>query len=283
MKVLAQWAMASRKQATVAAAICLALPMLFWLGSALLALVVLRHGQREGMLVGLWALLPAIAWFAVGDFTPFFTALGAFVLALSLRQNIRLDWAVMLSSLLGVALYWLLPVLAPDTITLLVDMGSKALKEAMAEQTALLAQLEPLLAPMLIGVIAALHSLACILSLLLARYWQSELYNPAGFGQEFRQLRLPLAFSLPTLLLLLATSSIPSSWVGILPALTVSMVLAAVALLHFVVKHKQAGTQWLVLFYATLVFFGPYIYTLLIFVAVLDSALHLRSRLKDTA
>ena len=71
MKVLAQWAMASRKQATVAAAICLALPMLFWLGSALLVLVVLRHGQREGMLVGLWALLPAIAWFAVGDFTPF--------------------------------------------------------------------------------------------------------------------------------------------------------------------------------------------------------------------
>lgn len=283
MKVLAQWAMASRKQATVAAALCLALPMLFWLGSALLALVVLRHGQREGMLVGLWALLPSIAWFAVGDFTPFFTALGAMILALSLRQSIRLDWAVMLAGAFAVALYWLIPQLAPDTVKLLVEMAGKALKEAFTEQNALLTQLEPMLAPMLIGVIAALHGLIGFLSLLLARYWQSELYNPEGFGQEFRQLRLPLMYSLPTLLLLLAVGSIPSSLVGILPALTFPLVMAAIALLHFVVKQKQAGSQWLVLFYATLVFFGPYIYTLLIFVAVLDSALHLRSRLKDTA
>jgi len=32
-----------------------------------------------------------------------------------------------------------------------------------------------------------------ILSLLLARYWQALLYNPAGFGQEFRQLRFGMA------------------------------------------------------------------------------------------
>lgn len=45
---------------------------------------------------------------------------------------------------------------------------------------------------------AALLQIVSLLCLMLGRYWQSVLYNPGGFGLEFRALRLspPLAFGL---------------------------------------------------------------------------------------
>ena len=47
MKALARWAMTGRWQAAVAAGGCLAVPLLFWIGAAILALVILRQGVRE--------------------------------------------------------------------------------------------------------------------------------------------------------------------------------------------------------------------------------------------
>lgn len=283
MKALAQWAMASRKQAMLAVAICFAIPFLFWLGAALLALVILRQGWREGASILAWAGLPALAWLVLGDLTPAVSALGVSLMASVLRQTVRLDYALLVAPALGVGLYFALPLLVPDMLVLLHSSTDEMLAEALKGQTELLAQLKPLIAPMLSGTIAAVHTLVCMLCLLLGRYWQSELYNPDGFGQEFRQLRLPMLYSLSSVLLLLGASVVTPELAGLLPVLTVPMALAALALLHFVVAKKQVGSHWLVLAYAALLMFGPYVYTLLIFVALLDSAMHLRSRLKDTA
>ena len=151
----------------------------------------------------------------------------------------------------------------------------------MAEQTALLAQLEPLLAPMLIGVIAALHSLACILSLLLARYWQSELYNPQASARSsdsyvcrwrsacqrcyccWRQVRYQLLGGY----------------------LACSYRLNGISSRGFAAFCGEAQTGGHTMAGVVLCNLGfwPLHLLLLIFVAVLDSALHLRSRLKDTA
>src|SRR5690606_23988565 len=60
------------------------------------------------------------------------------------------------------------------------------------------ARLEALITPVLTGLMAALLQIVSLLCLMLGRYWQSVLYNPGGFGLEFRALRLspPLAFGL---------------------------------------------------------------------------------------
>src|SRR5690606_11839017 len=135
----------------------------------------------------------------------------------------------------------------------------------------------------IIGVLAALHVSGFQLALLLGRYWQSELYNPKGFGLEFKALRLPMLYSLPCVLMLLGVAGIAPELAGMVPVLTVPMVLAGVALFHAVVTMKKAGTHWLVLLYAAMFMFGPYTYTLLIFIALLDSSINFRTRLKDTA
>lgn len=283
MKALAQWAMSGRWQATVAAGLCLALPLLFWIGAALLALVILRQGWREGSSVVLWALLPAIAWFAMGDPTPLIIAVGTSSLAVILRQTIRLDLVVMLAVIAGVLAYFLLPLWLSEVLPQVIQSSEQMIAEALNAQPELLAQIQPLVAPMISGVLAALHTLVFMLCLLLGRYWQSELYNPGGFGTEFKQLRLPLAYSLPTVAIMLLAGQLSPELAGLMPVLTVPMMLAGMALFHGVVTTTNASSAWILSVYLALFLFGPYMYTLLIFVALLDSGLNLRARLKDTA
>jgi hypothetical protein len=45
---------------------------------------------------------------------------------------------------------------------------------------------------------------------------------------------------------------------------------------------KNLGGQWLFTFYISVFLFGPYLFTLLIFLALIDSLIDIRSRLKDT-
>lgn len=283
MKALAQWAMKGRWQATVAAAGCFAIPLLFWLGAAVVALVILRHGLREGGKVVLWSLLPAIAWLAMGDPTPLLAAAGTAVTALVLRQTIRLDRAVVVAGVLGILAYVLLPYLLADVLPAVEEASQKAVSEALQNDPEFLARLQPMVGPMISGVLAALHVLVIILCLLLGRYWQSALFNPGGFGREFKQLRLPLAYSLPALLASLAAGQLQPELAGVTPVLTVPLMIAGLALFHGLVAKSQASPNWMVLVYLALVVFGPYMYTLLIFGALLDSLVDFRARLKDTA
>lgn len=283
MKALAQWAMKGRWQATVAAAGCFAIPLLFWLGAAVVALVILRHGLREGGKVVLWSLLPAIAWLAMGDPTPLLAAAGTAVTAFVLRQTIRLDRAVVVAGVLGILAYVLLPYLLADVLPAVEEASQKAVSEALQSDPEFLARLQPMIGPMISGVLAALHVLVIILCLLLGRYWQSALFNPGGFGREFKQLRLPLAYSLPALLVSLAAGQLQPELAGVTPVLTVPLMIAGLALFHGLVAKSQASPNWMVLVYLALVVFGPYMYTLLIFGALLDSLVDFRARLKDTA
>lgn len=282
MKAFAQWAIQSRLRTTAAAFVCMATPLLFWIGAALVGLVILRHGWRDGRSVLIWAVLPAIAWASIGDPTPLMAIIGVSVLAVILQQTIRLDYTLYLATGLGVAMSFLLPVLMPEFLALVAESTQVLIQESLVDQPELLVKLEPLFAPMIGGVFAALHTLAIILSLLLARYWQSELYNPGGFGREFKALRLPVAYCAPVVTIMFVAASISPELVGVIPVLTVIMMLAGLSLLHGLTTIK-AVSGWMVPVYVALLIFGPYTYTLLIFLALMDSALNFRKRVKDTA
>lgn len=282
MKNLAQWAMLSRKNATIAASVCLTIPLLFWLGAAILALTILRQGLESSRPVLGWALLPAIVWFSLGDPMPLMTALGVSVLAVVLRQSVRLDRTMYVAAIMGVGLYWLLPVLMPEVLALILDSAAQVVDQALAQQPQVLAEYKPHIQAMIQGFLAAIYLLVIILSLLLGRYWQSELFNPNGFGQEFKQLIMPAGYSVITLLLLFGATKVTPELAGITPALTVPMMLAGLALLHKLASLK-VGSGWMVPVYVALFLFGPYIYTLLIFLAFFDSLFNFRARVKDTA
>ena len=62
MRALAQFVMRGPLQAGGVAAVASAIPLLFWIGAAVIGLVILRLGIGQGLQIGLWALLPALGW-----------------------------------------------------------------------------------------------------------------------------------------------------------------------------------------------------------------------------
>ena len=109
MRKLAQYAMRGTKQATIVAVLFAIIPVLFWISAALVALVILRKGYRDGAQVFMWSLLPAIAWWSNGDPTPALTLIGAAGLASVLRYSA--SWAYVLVASLVAAIVSM-PILA---------------------------------------------------------------------------------------------------------------------------------------------------------------------------
>ncbi len=283
MRALADFIMRGRMQAIVVVAGSAALPMLFWLCAAAGSLVLLRRGLNDALGVLVWAVLPALAWWYFGDPRTLLVLLGSFGLALLLRN--RSSWPrVMLCSVgLGVLYAWALgmvfgePIaaLATELQKVLPDMLSEAYKQLSVEEQT---RLGALLIPVLTGLLAALLQIITLLSLMLGRYWQASLYNPGGFGLEFRALRFS---PLPAMVLLAGMLLGPSLGVQmamLAPLCSVPLAFAGVALVHGLVAKNRMSRFWLVGLYVTLVLFMQLIYPLLAVMAIVDSLFDFRGR-----
>jgi len=132
--------------------------------------------------------------------------------------------------------------------------------------------------PMLLGGIAALLQLFAVGALLMARSWQSKLYNPGGYSEEFQSLRMPYWYVLLAAVFFVIGASDPE-WVGIVPVLMVPLFIMGISLIHYVVKQRQLSSQWLMFFYISFLFFLPYMYALLILVALMDVVFNFRKYL----
>src|SRR5690606_8986704 len=100
MKALAEFAMAGRRQAILAAMLLGILPLVNSLSAPIVALVCLRHGPKEALMVGVWAMLPALAWAVAGDVLPLLLLIGITVLAEVLRSS--RSWEMALLAAIGV-------------------------------------------------------------------------------------------------------------------------------------------------------------------------------------
>jgi len=283
MRALAEFIMRGRMQAIVVMAGSAALPMLFWLCAAAGSLVLLRRGLNDALGVLVWAVLPAIAWWFFGDPRTLLVLLGAFSLAWLLRE--KASWTrVMLCSIgLGLLYAWALgmvfgePIaaLATELQKVLPEMLSDAYQQLSAEEQA---RLGSLLTPVLTGLLAALLQIATLLSLMLGRYWQALLYNPGGFGLEFRALRFPPALAMLLLVGILLGPSLSVQLALLAPLCSVPLVFAGIALLHGLVRQGRMARFWLVGLYVTLVLFMQLLYPLLAVMAVVDSLFDFRGR-----
>jgi hypothetical protein len=92
MRALAEYVMRGRREATLVSTMAVVLPMFFWLGAAVVGLVTLRKGVREGAFVMLWALLPAAVVAYFGEIMPVAALLGITVVAGVLRLTV--SWSV---------------------------------------------------------------------------------------------------------------------------------------------------------------------------------------------
>jgi hypothetical protein len=283
MTGIARFAMQGPRQAVLLAVLFAAIPLLYWISAAVVALVILRQGLSKGINVLLPALLPGIAWYAAQqEFTVCLVILGTAMMAAILRATTSLSYAITASIVVGVLTVFLLKELSPVWIDVL-KLGAEEYAIKLQETAPQVATtFGPWIYPMLLGGIAAMLQMFVIGALLLARNWQSKLFNPGGFSSEFQSLTLPVWYLLVVGLVLAVGGSSPEqvSWVSIV---LVPLFIVGISIVHSVVASKQLSSQWLMGFYISLLFFLPYMYALLILMALLDMLFNIRKRLKDTA
>ena len=134
MRALAQFVMRGPLQAGGVAAVTTAIPLLFWIGAAVIGLVILRLGISQGLSIGLWALLPALGWSWFGqDPTALVVLLQAMLMASILRITLSWEKALLAGSFLGIVTGLMLPLVYPDLLNDLVQAGVRFYEEYNAE------------------------------------------------------------------------------------------------------------------------------------------------------
>ena len=280
MKAIAEFAMRGRFQALLLTIAGSGSILFCWISAAVLALVTLRKGVGNGAQLLLWALLPSgVLLYATGDSGPLALLLGTMLLAVVLRTTVSLPLAVLASlatgAFAGVAM---------------LTLGGHYLEQMVAVFGDFLAQLELQLsqggetvelarptAVQIAGMLGAGTAMMSVLCLLLARYWQAELYNPGGFGEEFRQLRYTPGVATALALVAVAISALGAEYrtwaiIGMVP-----LNFAGLALVHARVRSRGQGSGWLFGFYTAWLILDP-VKLMVVFVAIADSWFDFRQR-----
>jgi len=270
VRAVAEYAMRGRREAAIVATIAAAVPLLFWLSAATIVLTTLRKGTAEGLNLMLWAGLPAVLWLVMrGDPTPIVIIVGAMILAVVLRTTVSWVHTLLAGVLLGLIVSWVMPLLVPELLNPEVLSKLAPTVDMEAEQS------YAVFSNLLTGFWAAAHLMVMILSLMLGRWWQSLLFNPGGFGEEFRQLLLPPLVAIPVVLIAQFGGNLHPLLIGWAPVLMMPLFIAGIALVHGVVHIKKLSSQWLVLMYLLVFLVGPYL-------ALVDSLMNFRRRLQRT-
>lgn len=273
--------MRGRVQASVVALIGSWFPLI---SPAAVALVTLRRGANDGTLVLLVAMLPALAALYVSDMGPLMalitliSLLLVFAVSLILRRSMAWLPAIMGLVALSSASSLLLGQVVPDPIGDLQEVMGNLLKEMQAQSPDQQA-LPELGSSFVLGLIAYVLALSSIASLLLARWWQSLLYNPGGFQQEFHWLKLnktSIVICLASVAYCLSRGGDYAIWASLFGF---PLLLLGIAVMHNIVGQRQMGKQWLVLMYVALLLTTGMIGLALTVLAVVDSWFDLRGRL----
>ncbi len=296
---LASFAMSARWRAIVVATLCAAgawvLPPLtsplVYLGGAVIGLVTLRLGALQGLSLALvasaalgvmgvagtglvWPLVIGawILWLPVWAFSVLLRSSRSLALSLQAVVATGLLLIVVAYAVLGQPAQWWAPRL--DTL----------LGPAFAAQGLDTASYFPLLARWMTALSVAAVLFGALLSLLLARSWQAGLYNPGGFGAEFRDLRLGRSLAGMSLAMVL-TATILNDGVAMLLAdmtvvLLVVYLLQGLAVVHALVHIKQAHRGWLIGLYVVLLLAAPEMMPVVALLGWMDAWIDVRARLR---
>lgn len=294
MQGLASFTMRGRSQAalvaTASALLSVVLPLVGLISSATVALVTLRKGANEGLILCVLAGLASglLALGALGSAVPaveFALALWlpVWILGLVLRQSKSLDLTIQFAALLGLVILVGIHLQEPNPAVYwaeLLEPARQRLVEVGVVDAEMSEQLVAQVARWMTGVFAATFYFQLLLALFIGRWWQALLYNPGGFGAEFRAFRVQVVAAYLALGLLVANLLLDgANWASeLLLLLAPLFLLQGVAIVHAVAHAYSVGRGWLIGFYVLLVLVMPHAEVLVMGLGFLDTWVDVRAR-----
>ena len=303
MRALATYIMRGPVQAVLVTAVLAlvslipVLGMVSVLSGAAVALVTLRHGAKQGLMILLGAslIISIFMYFIFGTMVlglMFALLLWLPLLGLALVLRSNSSWSMLLDAvaamgIAGIALFYLL-IGDPSQFW---QMALGKILELMSSQGGMveMGQIEqqiPAMAEWMTGMLAAALVMGLVLSMMLARWWQSLLFNPGGFQQEFyalRQSKIAAFTALVILTLSLFDLGVVSNFAGdVMITVVVVYSIVGLALIHALVAGSGKHPAWLVGIYVLLFIMPPQMMMALASAGFADSWLDFRSRLSVT-
>jgi len=280
MKGLAAFVMRGRFQALMVAVAGAGSLLFCWISAAVIALVTLRKGAGAGAWLLAWALLPSGALlYAYGDSGPLTLLVGTTLLAAVLRSSVNLPLALLacvpVGALTGLGLTAFGGAYLEQIVAAFGQfLGAMEQQLSQGGEAVVLARPDAMQVAGMLGAGTAASSALC---LLLARYWQAALYNPGGFGQEFRALYYPPVVTAGLALGAIGLASAGPEYrtwamIAVLP-----LAFAGLALVHAHAAWRGRGRGWLAGFYVAWALFDP-VKLLVVFAAIADSWFKFRQR-----
>ena len=278
MHALAEFIMRGRLQAGTVAIFGYIIPLL---APAALALVTLRKGAYEGTIVLLLGLFPALLSIMLGEsgsvvvWITLLTLLLVYVPAYVLRTTVSLPMMVLSSILTAVAVVFMVWLFVPNIAQLSIDSLLSQLPASQQEDRQ--APLSILTSQTgLLGAIAYVLAFNGFTGVMLGRWLQSIVFNPGGFGEEFRQLRLGLPTSIFCFLASVLLRFMGNEYWWWSNLFAIPLLLVTIAIAHHVAKARELATPWLVLFYFVVFMFTP----VAICIGFVDAWMNFRDRLQ---
>jgi len=275
--------------ASTLALLSLIVPPVSVVSSATVALVTLRRGAIDGLSVLGCSSIAAglLGFFLIGNYQ--FALLYVMVLwipvwliSIVLREGRHLSLAVEITILLGILgvagfyVYNNQPVTMWKQV-LLAMIPPDAPVENVQQTIDLLAQY-------MTGVVAAGSVFGLLFGLFLGRWWQSILYNPGGFKQEFLSLstqpRLALGSVAIAVFAWASSGAVAEAARNITILLFVLYIFIGTAVLHSVFANMKQGRFMTPMLYVTL-FLIPHTMLPVAIVGLIDPWLDLRKKFKS--
>lgn len=284
----------------VASALTLMLPLFSHVAGGTLALVTLRNGFTEGLLIALGATVVLGGLGYVSNIAP--GVVGTIVVAMLalmwapvlvtahvLRITRSIDLALLGAGAMAAAAMLALYAYVGDPVSWWREMLNASLTPLLEQLNIPLAGVDrdetiEALARMMTGALAATVLFTAMINLFIGRWAQALLFNPGGFGAEFRSLRLGRQMGIAAVLVLAVASFLGGGIGGL--ALNLTFLIGAMytlhglALVHGVVAIKGAHSGWLIGLYVAMLFALPQVALVLSAAGFADSWLDVRSRLR---
>ena len=282
MKALAEFILRGRLQALIVALIGSFFPLI---STAVIALVSLCKGAKEGTLLFLWVSLALVLLQQSGSENPLLTAvsivsLGIMVLAAEVhRVMASWQWTLLVIVVVAVISAQGFAILMASSVTSLVATAQDLLNAVKSQGQD--AQLSIALSEsMLLGLVATILAIGSIMSMMLARWWQAGVQNPGGFQKEFHGFSIDAKIAVILIVILVVGQFFSQSAQIWLDIAALPLIIAGIALVHFAVKLFGQGRQWLAFLYVGMIMVGKPVTLLLVVLGLTDSLIDLRSRLE---
>ena len=272
----------------------LVVPPAAWISAAAVVLVTLVNGPRSGLITTAMSLVGAAIFafliFSAPQVAVIFVLIAwlpAWLIATVLRQTVSLAYSLQILTLMSLLAVVMLYVLYPNIGELWrepLDIMVKQLAEQSTDFTlAELKQTEDWIIEFLPGLFASSVMFGTMVSLFLGRWWQAVLYNPGGFGKEFRSLNLGKVSALCAIALMLIAAIVDSVFaVAMVTVVFVLYGIQSLSLLHAAIEIRKVNAAWLFLIYL-IMFFVPHVLLLLMLASFADPWLDIRQRISPVS